>query len=389
VNVYELFSVGMVILLGLLGGKVAHRFNVPRVSGYLLTGLLLGPSVAGWISSATLDNIHILSEVALGLILFAIGGEIEISHFKSMGRRAVLIGLAECLGAFLLVFSVSALITGDAPLAAILGTISMATAPGVTLLIIREYRASGPLTDMLLAAVAINNVVALVSFRLVISVYSLAQGDPVTTTLWLLAKELAFSALIGGAVAALITLWEQTIDDLSELLLVIVGGLLLGIGLARTLGISPLLICLIIGAVTNNLSMMHRLVYAELRQTEMPFYIAFFVLSGASLHLESLASLGLLGVAYLFMRPAGKILGSRLAAARLGALPSVRKYLGFSLTPHGSVAIGLSLSVSRSHPEIGGMVATVILSTVIVSEAVGPFIAKTALAKAGELNPED
>jgi len=388
-ELYGLFSVGMVILLGLLGGKLAHRFKIPRVTGYMLTGLLFGPSVLGFISGTTLSDIHVLNEIALGLILFAIGGEIEIAHLRSMGKKVIFIGLAESFGAFLLVFLAATAITGDAALAAVLGAISMATAPGVTLLVIREYRASGPLTDTLLAVVALNNVVALLSFRILSSAYSLAQGEPVTATLWLLGKELVLAAAIGGAIAWIITFWEQSIDDLSELLLVIVGGLLLGIGLARTLGISQLFICLIIGAVTNNLSMMHRLVYAELRQTEMPFYIAFFVLSGASLHLETLASLGLLGFAYLIMRFVGKTLGARLAAARFGGAPCVTKYLGLALTPHGSMAIGLALAASQAHPEIGGMVATVVLSTVIVYEGIGPLLAKTALGRAGELHPED
>lgn len=388
-DLYELFSVGMVILLGLMGGKLAHRFKIPRVTGYMITGLIFGPSVLGFISSGTLSDIHVLNEIALGLILFAIGGEIEIAHLRAMGKKVILIGLAESFGAFLLVFLAAWAITRDPALAALLGAISMATAPGVTLLVIREYRASGPLTDTLLAVVALNNVVTLLAFRILSSAYALAHGDPLLSTLWILGKELLFSVAIGGAIAWIITFWEQGIDDLSELLLVIVGGLLLGIGLAKTLGISQLLICLIIGAVTNNLSMMHRLVYAELRQTEMPFYIAFFVLSGASLHLETLASLGLLGLAYLVMRPLGKSLGARLAAIRFGERPSVRNNLGLALTPHGSVAIGLAMSVSQSHPEIGQIIATVILSTVIVYEGIGPLLAKIALGRAGELHPEE
>ena len=128
-DLHELLSVGMVILLGILGGKLAHRFHVPRVTGYMLTGLLFGPSMLGFISSGTLRDIHMLNEIALGLILFAIGGEIEIRHLRAMGRRVILIGLAESAGAFILVFAAAALITRDVPLAAVLGSISVATAP--------------------------------------------------------------------------------------------------------------------------------------------------------------------------------------------------------------------------------------------------------------------
>jgi len=388
-QVYELLGVGMVILLGLLGGKLSHRIKIPRVTGYMLTGLIFGPSVLGLISATTLDNIQMINEIALGLILFAIGGEIELTHLKSMGRKVVFIALAESLGAFLLVFSATAAITGDLELAALLGSISIATAPGVTLLVIREYAARGPLTDTLLAVVAINNVLCLVGFRIIYSVYSLAHGDTLGAVAFSLFKELVLSVVIGVAVAALITFWEKKIDDLSELLLVIIGGLLLAIGLAKTIGISQLMVCLIIGALTNNLSLMHRLVYPELRQTEMPFYIAFFVLSGASLHLGSLANLGLLGTAYLISRPLGKYLGAFVAGKKLGAEPAVTTNLGWALVPQAGVAIGLVIAVKQSYPEMGNVINTVILSSVIIFEGIGPFLTELALGRAKEIHLQE
>ncbi len=217
-NVYELLSVGMVILLGLLGGKLSHRIKVPRVTGYMLTGLIFGPSVLGVISTTTLLDINVINEIALGLILFAIGGEIELHHLQAMGRKIFYVALAESLGAFVLVFFVTALLTSDWGLSILLGSISMATAPGVTLLVIREYATRGPLTETLLAVVAINNVLCLIVFRVFFSFYSLSLGEPFGTVLLMLFKELALSLVIAAAVAALIAFWEQHIDDLSELL---------------------------------------------------------------------------------------------------------------------------------------------------------------------------
>lgn len=386
---YELLGVGVVILLGLLGGKLSHRFKVPRVTGYMLTGLIFGPSVLGLISGTTLQNIYMINEIALGLILFAIGGEIELRHLRAMGIKVLYIGLAESLGAFLLVGSLTWLLTGDRGMTILLGAISVATAPGVTLLVIREYRTRGPLTDTLLAVVALNNVLCLVLFRFAFSVYSFMAGEPLAVIALALLKELVASVLIGGVIAAIITFWEQKIDDLSELLLVIIGGLLVGIGLSRQIGISSLMVCLIIGAVTNNLSMMHRLVYAELRQTEMPFYIAFFVLSGASLHLGSLAHLGVLGLVYVVSRPIGKAVGARLAAARFRAEPVITKYLGVALLPQAGVAIGMVLTVSETYPELGQAIGAVILSSVIVYEGVGPFLTRLALSRAGEIHLQE
>jgi len=385
VQVYELLSVGMVILLGLLGGKLSHRIKIPRVTGYMLVGLVFGPSVMGWISYETLADIHIINDVALGLILFAIGGEVELRHLKSLGRGVINIALAESFGAFILVFVATLAITSDLRLSILLGAVSMATAPGVTLLVIREYRARGPLTDTLLAVVAINNIICLIIFRVFYASSALLDGEPIAGVLLAIGKELIGSVFIGAVIAALITYWEQKIDDLSELLLVIVGGLLLGIGAAKTIGISYLMVCLIVGAVTNNLSMMHRLVYAELRQTEMPFYIAFFVLSGASLHLESLATLGLLGIVYLVMRPVGKFLGTWVAAKATDVDPIVSGNLGLTLIPQAGVAIGMVLTVMESNPELGQIMGAVVLSSVIIYEGVGPFLTRMALARAGEV----
>ena len=388
-QIYELLSIGIIILLGLLGGRVSHRFKIPKVTGYMITGLIFGPSILGLISSETLTEIHMINDIALGLILFAIGGEVELHHLKSMGRKVIFISLAESLGSFVLVLLVSWLVSGQFGLSMLLGAVSMATAPGVTLLVIREYRARGELTDTLLAVVALNNILCLIVFRIFFTIYNMSHGAPVDEMLWILFKELFLSILVGGVIAGIITYWEQKIDDLAELLLVIIGGLLLGIGLAKQLGINYLMVCLIIGAVTNNLSMMHRLVYAELRQTEMPFYIAFFVLSGASLHLDSLAHLGLMGLAYMITRPIGKWIGSRWAGKKFGAKPAVYDNLGMALLPQAGVAIGMYLTVAESDPEMGHIIGTIILSSVLVYEGIGPFMTRLALARAKEVHLQE
>ncbi len=382
---YELLSVGVVILIGLLGGKLSHRLKVPRVTGYMITGLIFGPSVLGLLSDTTLADIHLVNDIALGLILFAIGGEVELGHLRSMGMKVIYIALAESAGAFVLVFGVTWWLTGDYAISLVLGSISMATAPGVTLLVIREYYARGPLTDTLLAVVALNNIICLVSFAMFFNLFAYLEGQVLSDVVWNAVKGLGGALVVGGLVGGLITLWEQKIDDLSELLLVIIGGLLLGIGLAKELGISYLFVCLVIGAVTNNLSMMHRLVYAELRQTEMPFYIAFFVLSGASLHIQSLAHLGLLGLGYLLTRPVGKMIGAYLAGKKFGAEPQVVSNLGLALFPQAGVAIGMAITVRQFYPEMGQVIETVVLSSVIIYEASGPFLTRLALGRANEI----
>lgn len=379
----------MVILLGLLGGKLSHHYKIPKVTGYMVTGLIFGPSVLGLISTTTLNDIQMINDIALGLILFAIGGEIEFRHLKSMGKKVIFIALAESFASFLLVSAVVLLVTSDLKTSLLLGAISIATAPGVTLLVIREYRARGVLTDTLLAVVAINNILCLVTFQILFTFLTQPEGAPILSAVGSLAYQFILSILVGGAIGALITLWEQKIDDLSELLLVIIGGLLLGIGAAVTLDFSPLIVCLIIGAVTNNLSMMHRLVYAELRQTEMPFYIAFFVLSGAHLELVELSHLGLLGLAYLVARPLAKYVGAYFVGKHFKADPNVTKGLGMALLPQAGVAIGMVMVVNKVDAELGALLGAVILSSVVVYESVGPFLTRLALSKAGEIHLQE
>jgi len=389
IEMYELLSVGLVILLGILGGKLSHRYKIPRVTGYMLTGLLFGPSVLGLISSSTLESIHMINDIALGLILFTIGGEIDLHKLRTSARKMISVTLAESSGSMILVFLAVWAITQDVGLALLLGGVSIATAPGVTLLVTREYRARGPLTESLLAVVALNNVLCLLGFRLFFAFYSMTEGTELITIVATLGKELIGAAVFGLAIGAMITYWEQKIDDLSELLLVIIGGILAGIGLAKTMGISYMIVCLVIGAVTNNLSAVHRLIHAELRQTEMPFYIAFFVLSGASLHIDSLAHLGIIGAAYMIVRPIGKYIGARWSCSKLGVETSVKENLGMALLPQAGVAIGMVIAVSETHPELGAVMSTVILSSVIVYEGIGPFLTRLSLKRAGEIHLQE
>jgi Kef-type K+ transport system membrane component KefB len=389
VELSSILSAGLVILLGILGGKISHRVNIPKVTGYMLIGLIFGPSLVGLLTQETIAEISLINDIALGLILFGIGGELQLDRMRALGRKLIVIALAESLGALLFVFTAVALVEHDLGLALLLGSISMATAPGVTLLVIREYKARGPLTETLLGVVALNNVLCLVAFRFVFAFYSLAGGEPMLDTAFTLLKELVGSVVIGLAVGAMITYWEQKIDDLSELLLIIIGGLLVGIGLAKTFDISFLIVCLLIGAVTANLSMMHRLVYAEMRQIEMPFYIAFFVLSGAKLHLETLWHMGLIGLIYLLARPAGKYLGAWLAAHRAGTEAAIRNNLGLALLPQAGVAIGMVMTLTDTYPGIGRLIGAVVFSSIIVYEGVGPFLTRLALARSHEIHLQE
>jgi Kef-type K+ transport system membrane component KefB len=354
------------------------------VTGYLLTGIIIGPSLLNLISKEVVQNLSLINDIALGLIMFAIGGVFEIHHIRSVGKKTLWLTLGQSAGAFILT-SIALAIAGLNWFPAILlGTIGIATAPAATLLVIREFEARGDFTDTLITIVATSNIVCILGFEFVFALGEITEGTNPLYALLSPLYELGGSLVIGFCVGYIISKWEQHVEDQAELLMIIVAGVMLVIGLALTLNLQPLFAALIMGAVTTNLSLMHRLVYIELRQVEQPLYIAFFVLAGASLHLELLPALGLAGVVYLLTRVFGKIIGIYLISRWQGLSLNVRRYLGFGMVVQAGVAIGLIDIVNNADRQLGDIVTPIILATIIIYETVGPPVIRFTLFKAGE-----
>lgn len=384
--VSELLTVGGVMLLGLVGGKIAKRFKVPKVTGYLIMGLLLGPSVLHLLDKSSLADVELVSDLALGMIMFAIGGVFEINHFRRVERRLVRLAFAETSGSFILVTLVSKLLGLDWYAAILLGAISIATSPSVSLLVVREYDSRGPLSDLLISMVATNSILCILLFTFVLNLGPVGDATGVFRALGWTVYEALGSLLVGGVVGWILSIMESKVDDQAELLMVIVAGVLVAIGTAKTLNISPLMAVTAVGAMTANLSVMHRLAYVELRQTEQPLYIAFFVLSGAKLDVHNLAKLGALGVGYIIARALGKYIGHYLAATRMRISGPIKTHLGWALIPQAGVAIGLMREATKHYPHIGAMISAIILAAVIVYETLGPPITRWAIFAAKEGN---
>jgi Kef-type K+ transport system membrane component KefB len=373
------------MLLGLLGGKAARLIRLPKVSGYILTGIVIGPSVLGMISTEIIESISIVNDIALGLIMFAIGGVFEIHHIRSVGKKVLWLTLGQSLAT--LVFTAGGLyfVGMEAYPALLLGTIAIATAPAATLLVIREFEAKGEFTDTLITVTATSNVVCILVFEFVLSAIDLTEGRSLVYALVGPFYELGGSLMIGFVVGFIISKWEQRIDDQAELLMIIVAGIILVTGLAMTLNVQPLFATLIMGAVTTNFSIMHRLVYVEMRQIEQPLYIAFFVLAGASLHLNLLWGLGLAGGVYLVARVVGKSLGVWIVGRWRKLTPSIGRNLGPGLTAQAGVAIGLIEVLEKSNPEIAATVTPIILATILVYETLSPPVIEWVLFRAGDV----
>jgi Kef-type K+ transport system membrane component KefB len=390
--VNELTSLGLILLLALLAGHLVRFARVPEVTGYILAGVALGPSVLGWVSQENLRALEILSEVALGLILFSVGTVFEMNRFARVGRRVLLLTLVEsALAASLVTGAMLAL--GQSPaIALLLGAIAIATAPASTLMVIRETDSQGPLTDNLLGIIAINNIYCIIAFSVVAAGIdlrvALAQSEAFLGDLYaagfFLVWQLVGSVALGYLVGLTLALWSSKVAETGEMLILTSGSILLCVGTARVFDLSPLVASMAVGATMVNLSTQSLGLVDALQGTDPPFYAIFFVLAGADLDLSLIPSMGVLGFAYIAARGVGKFAGARAGARWLGLGESVRRYLGFALLAQAGLAVGLTISVEARFEDLAPRVTTIVLAAVAFHEVIGPIAARFALVRAGE-----
>jgi Kef-type K+ transport system membrane component KefB len=383
----EILSVGLILLAALAAGHLAQRIRLPEVTGYLAMGALIGPTALDVITHDNLEALQLLSEVALGLILFSIGTIFEAVTFRPLGARVALITAAEAFGACVLVLAAMLVIGLPFAVALLLGVIAMETAPATTLMVIREYDSRGPLTDAVLALLAMNNMLVLTTFGVVAVAltFSAGAGASASASLhalgWSVFGSIALGALAGLALDA----WVRRVTSPSEIMTLAIGTVLVTVGAARALGLSPLFASLAVGATIANAAAETDALAEQLRRADPPLYAAFFVLAGAELPINILPQIGLTGLAYVLMRTAGKVGGAWTAARRLQMPPRMQQQLGLCLLSSSSLAIGLTIQVRQQFPEIASQVTAVVLAGVIVFEVIGPILARTALIRAGEV----
>ena len=393
----ELASLGLILLFALLVGHLVKFARVPEVTGYLVAGMIVGPSALGWVTHENLEALHIFSEVGLGLILFSIGAVFEFGRVRAIGRRLVTLTLAESGLAAALVFIGMLIIGQPWPVALLLGAIAVETGAASTLMVIRENNAAGPFTEALTGVIGLNNIFALVAFSLAavaLDVSALAATGAVSVggigrALFPLFWQLVGSAALGFLVGLLLASWASQVVESGEILILLIGCVLLTVGVSTVLGLSPLVASLAVGATMANLSGKSRRLFGALSRTDPPLYVIFFVLAGADLDLSLLPSLGLLGLVYVLCRATGKLAGARLAAKRTRFPEPVRRLLGMSIFAQAGLAVGLVLVTRERFPDIAPTVTTVVLGAVIVFEIAGPLSARFALDRSGESRPHE
>jgi Kef-type K+ transport system membrane component KefB len=391
----ELASLGLILLVALLAGHLAKFVRLPEVVGYIAVGVIVGPSVMGWVSQENLATLGVFSQVALGLILFSVGSIFDIQRVQTVGLSVLRLTLAESLLAAILVSAAMLALGQSWQTSLLLGSIAMATAPASTLMVIRECNASGPLTDTLLGVIGVNNILCLTAFATVAGVIDLTANlgtereilNTLYRSLYPLVWQLIGSVALGFLVGLLLASWATRVTEHGEVLILLTGSVLLCVGLALMLELSTLLATLAVGATMTNLSADSRRLFQAMASSDPPFYAIFFVIAGADLNLALLKTIGGLGVVYVLARVTGKFIGAKFGARREGMQDVVQRLLGFGLIAQAGLALGLVLTINRRYPELASGVATIVVAAVAISELIGPIATRLVIVRSGESRP--
>ena len=404
----SLLLIATALFAGLLMTRLFNKIHLPDVTAYLVTGVLIGPCFLGTLGLGfrtfeEVDSLSVINDVALGFIAFAIGHEFRLSALKQTGKQATIIGILQAVittfvvDAALILFhflrpdllSMSAAIT--------LGAIAAATAPAATLMVVRQYKAKGPVTDVLLPVVALDDAVGLVVFAVSFGIAQ-AMNAGTTNVIALIVEplgEVVLSLLLGGITGVLLTIAERYFHSHRNRNALIVGSVILTVALSQLtfdlgsfhFGFSSLLVCMMLGTVFCNYCPLSEELMLAADRWSGPVLTLFFVLSGADLQFQvfSVFSVILIGVVYILSRSLGKYLGARVSSDLAHSPEVVRKYLGITLLPQAGVALGMCATAARVMGGEGILIRNIILFSVLVYELIGPSLTKMALTKAGDI----
>ena len=407
-----LLSLSIAMLAGLLLSRMVKKLQLPAVTAYLIAGILIGPFVLGAIGvdgiGITGNQIHglsIISDVALGFIAFAMGNEFRLAHLKNIGKRATIIGIFQAIfttitvDAFLIVLHLLMPDKLSLSAAIVLGAVATATAPAATLMVIKQYKAKGPLTEILLPVVALDDAVGLVVFAISFGIAKSLNTGSVDILSVILEPllEVVFSIILGTIMGLLFTFCEQFFHSRSKRMAVSVAFVMMTVALSLLkfeingihISFSSLLACMMLGTIfCNECDVSEELMDRADRWTA-PILILFFVISGAELDLTVFADISvvIIGVVYILSRSVGKYFGAGISARATKCAPNIVKYLGITLLPQAGVALGMAGKAIELGAD-GAIVRNITLFAVLVYEIVGPYLTKLSLTKAGEIDPE-
>ena len=379
----------LAIVVALLMTRVTRLVRLPNVTAYLIAGVLIGPGVLNLLNSDSIGTLSVLTSVSLGFIAFSIGDEFKLSTLKQIGSQAMIITLFEALGAIVLVDCITVALGFPPAMCITLGALAASTAPAATLMVVRQYKADGPLTRMLLPVVAADDAIGLIAYSISINVaIALAQHESlnIVSTFLIPLVQIAVALLSGALIGFAAALSHRFFRSHTNRMSIAIAGVFACTALADQFGLSSLLMCMAMGAVYVNLRDDAERVLGCVDDWTYPLFMLFFVISGASLDLGSLPKVGLLGLVYIVTRFGGKWVGSYLGSTLTHQPDVIRQNIGFALMPQAGVAIGMATLAAAQLPGYGTQVQTVILAGTLVYELIGPLSAKFALSRAHEIH---
>ena len=405
-------SLSVALLVGLLLSRLAKKVQLPAVTAYLVAGVLIGPFVLGrigipgiGITGEQIEGFGLISDLALGFIAFSMGSEFRISQLKRIGKQATFVGVFQALFTTVIVDAALIILHLIIPdkfslqSAIVLGAVATATAPAATLMVVKQYKAKGPVTDILLPVVALDDAVGLVVFAVSFGIArSLGTGTVnVTSVILEPVLEVILSLFLGFVMGLLFTLCEKYFHSRSKRMAVSVTFVMMTVAISSMsfeigsvhIGFSSLLACMMLGTVFCNICEVSEELMERADRWTTPVLILFFVISGAELELSVFADIMvvLIGAVYIISRSLGKYFGAGISARLSKCNPNVVKYLGITLLPQAGVALGMAIKAIELGPE-GAIVRNITLFAVLVYEIVGPFLTKVALTMAGDINEE-
>lgn len=380
-----LATVGLVLLLGLAGDLLSRRLPLPRVTLLVLFGVAAGKSGLDLFPAAATSWYPFVSDVALAMVGFLLGGKLSRTTLAKIGGDVLAISVAEVAGAALAVLAGLVWLGVPLELALLLAGAAPASDPVATASVVQELRARGRFTDVLLGVVAIDDAWGLIAFSLLLALAQAFGGDG--DGLQALAgglRELGISVLVGTAVGVPAAYLTGRLSPGEPTQAEALGVVLLAAGIALWFEVSFLLTAMVMGAVIVNLARHHERAFHEIEHIEWPFMVLFFVLAGASLHVEQLGALGAVGLAYVGLRTAGLIGGAWMGALLAASERRIRRWMGCALLPQAGVALGMGLIAGNAFPELRDMILAVVIGSTVVFELAGPPLTRLALVKAGE-----
>ena len=405
-------SLSVALLVGLLLSRLAKKVQLPAVTAYLVAGVLIGPFVLGrigipgiGITGEQIEGFGLISDLALGFIAFSMGSEFRISQLKRIGKQATFVGVFQALFTTVIVDAALIILHLIIPdkfslqSAIVLGSVATATAPAATLMVVKQYKAKGPVTDILLPVVALDDAVGLVVFAVSFGIArSLGTGTVnVTSVILEPVLEVILSLFLGFVMELLFTLCEKYFHSRSKRMAVSVTFVMMTVAISSMsfeigsvhIGFSSLLACMMLGTVFCNICEVSEELMERADRWTTPVLILFFVISGAELELSVFADIMvvLIGAVYIISRSLGKYFGAGISARLSKCNPNVVKYLGITLLPQAGVALGMAIKAIELGPE-GAIVRNITLFAVLVYEIIGPLLTKVALTKAGDINEE-